>query len=87
MSYLIARCCDGIGCIAFRTPHGPPLVALKKKLIGIIGYGPVELITISRPQAYLEYAPYHIAATEDAFIRAVIKLYESVKERSSNYHI
>ena len=30
MSYLIARHCDGVGCIAFRTPHGPSLVALKK---------------------------------------------------------
>ena len=39
----------------------------------------MELITISRPQAYLEYAPYHIVATEDEFIRAVIKLYESIK--------
>lgn len=84
MSYLIARCCDGIGCIAFRIPHGPSLVALKKKLIGIIGYGPVELITISRPQAYLEHAPYHVAATEDEFIRTVIKLYESIKGYSCN---
>ena len=80
MCYLIARLCNGIGCIVLRTPHGPPLVTLKQKLIGMIGFGPVELITISRPQAYLEYAPYHVVATEDEFILVVIKLFEYVKK-------
>ena len=87
MCYLIARYRDGIGCVAFRIPYGRPLVALKKKLIGIISLDTIELITISRPMAYWEYAPYHIVATEDAFVHAVIQLYESVKEQSSNYHI
>ena len=84
MSYLIARHCDGIGCVAFRTPHGPPLVTLKKKLLGIIGLGPVELITISRPMAYLEYGPYNVVSTEDEFVLAVIQLYESAKEQTTS---
>lgn len=83
MCYLIARCCGSIGCIALRISHGPPLVTLKQKLIGIIGYGPVEMVTISRPMAYPEYAPYNVAATEDEFILAVMKLYESTKEQTN----
>lgn len=79
MCYLIARHYDGIGCIAFRIAHGPPLVALKKKLIKIIGFDTIELITISRPMAYLEYGPYNVVTTEDEFVLAVIQLYESAR--------
>ena len=86
MCYLIARYCNGIGCIAFRTPHGPPLLALKKRLIGMIGFESVELITISRPMAYLEYSPYNVVTTEDTFIHSVVRLYESVKEQDNYQH-
>ena len=86
MCYLIARYCNSIGCVAVRTPHGPPLIAMKKKLIGMIGFESVELITISRPMAYLEYSPYNVVATEDKFIHSVVRLYESVKERGNYQH-
>lgn len=85
MCYLIAKHFNGIGCVAFRIPHGPPLVALKKKLISIIGLNTIELITISRPVAYLEYGPYSVVATEEEFVHAVIQLYESTREHTTSY--
>lgn len=80
MCYLVARHFEKTGCIAIKVSHGPQLVALKRKLLRHIGYGSVELVTISRPMAYLEYAPFYIAATEDAFIEAVTKLCEPTRE-------
>lgn len=80
MGYLLARNNLGLGCLAIKCDPGHRLVALKREIIQRIGYGPVELITISRPVAYLEYAPYAILDTEDEFIRAVMELYETTKE-------
>lgn len=74
MCYVIAKHIKQIGCIAFKTSQGKHLVELKQKMIGQIGCDEVELITISRPSAYGEYAPYTFVETEEAFIAAAIEL-------------
>ena len=58
MCYLIAKDRDSHGCYALKTNHGRHLVELKKG---------VQLVTISRPTAYGEYAPYHFVDTEQEF--------------------
>lgn len=67
MCYLIAKDCDAHGCFAFKTTQGKHLVELKRELNEAVGYKGVQLVTISRPTAYGEYAPYHFVETEEEF--------------------
>jgi hypothetical protein len=74
MCYLVAKNFDEVGCVALQTKQGQHLADFKKKLIGIVGYDKVQLITISRPSAYGEYEPYHFVDTELEFEAAVAKM-------------
>ena len=59
MCYVIAKDRYAHGCIAFETVHGKHLADLNEAL----GNTGVEIMTISRPEAYGEYAPYHFVQT------------------------
>lgn len=74
MCYLVAKHLCFPGCVAYRSSHGPHLREFKMRIIRQIGYEEVELVVLSRPSAYPEYAPYRIMDTEE-FISAVIELY------------
>lgn len=74
MCFLIAKKFNDIGCLALQTSHGQHLVDFKKKLISEIGTDRIQLVTISRPSAYGEYAPYQFIDTEKEFEKAVKKL-------------
>jgi len=60
MCYLVAKDRDAHGCFALKTTHGKHLVELKRELNKVVGYKGIQLVTISRPTAYGEYAPYHL---------------------------
>lgn len=47
------------------------MVELKRRLNKAVGYKGIELITISRPTAYVEYAPYQFIDTEQEFEQLV----------------
>ena len=64
MCYLVAKDRNAHGCFALKTTHGKHLVELKRELNKEVGYKGVQLVTISRPTAYGEYAPYHFVDTE-----------------------
>ena len=59
MCYLVAKDRNAHGCFSLKTTHGKHLVELKRELDREVGYKGVQLVTISRPTAYGEYAPYH----------------------------
>jgi hypothetical protein len=67
MCYLVAKDRASHGCVALKTEHGKHLVELKRNLNKEVGYKGVQLVTISRPTAYGEYAPYYIAKDEQEF--------------------
>ena len=67
MCYLVAKDRDAHGCFVLKTTHGKHLVELKRELNKAVGYKGVQLVTISRPTAYGEYAPYHFVDTEQEF--------------------
>ena len=71
MCYLVAKDRDALGCFALKTTHGKHLVELKRELNRAVGYKGVQLVTISRPTAYGEYAPYHFVDTEKEFLALV----------------
>lgn len=62
------------GCIAFETVHGKHLADLKWALNEALGNTGVEIMTISRPEAYGEYAPYHFVQTEEKLVAQVLAL-------------
>ena len=67
MCYLVAKDRYAHGCFALKTTHGKHLAELKRELNQAVGYKGVQLVTISRPTAYGEYAPYHFVDTEQEF--------------------
>ena len=74
MCYLIAKHIDRIGCVALKTTHGPQLSYFKSKLMSIVGYKKIQLVTLSRPSAYAEYEPYSFVETEES-LQAVMEMY------------
>ncbi|MDO5397558.1 MAG: hypothetical protein Q4G33_06485 [bacterium] len=71
MCYLIAKKINDIGSIALRTTHGKNLSEFKRQIERKVGYGEIQLITISRPSAYGEYEPYHFVNTKEDFVKAI----------------
>ena len=74
MCYLIAKNKNGHGCYALKTTHGKALVELKRGLNKTAVPKGIQLVTISRPNAYGEYAPYRFVRDETEFIHAVHEL-------------
>lgn len=71
MCYVVAKDRYAHGCYAYETRQGRHLVELKRELNEAVGLKGVQIITISRPEAYMEYAPYQIIEDEQEFIRLV----------------
>lgn len=74
MCYLVAKRVDAAGCIALRTSHGKHLVEFKTEIATKIGYEKIQLVTINRPSAYVEYEPYHFVKTKEEFSAMVEKM-------------
>lgn len=71
MCYLVAKNKNAHGCYALKTVHGVHLVDLKRQLNQFAVPHGIQLVTISRPNAYGEYAPYHILDSEEDFVQNV----------------
>ena len=67
------------GCYAIKTKQGQHLVDMKRELNRAVGTRGVQLVTISRPTAYGEYAPYHFVDSEQEFRERVMAM------RHNNY--
>ena len=65
--HLVAKAPKKRGCYALKTTHGKHLVELKRTLNAAVRERGIQLVTISRPTAYGEYAPYTFAKSEEEF--------------------
>ena len=74
MPYLVAKNFYQHGCYAMPVEHGPELVELKRDLQAATPLEHLQLVTISRPAAYGEYAPYIIVKDREEFIRLVLQM-------------
>lgn len=63
MCYVVVKNKNKHGCYALKAKHGKELVQLKNKLENNVGED-VQIVLISRPTAYGEYAPYSFAESE-----------------------
>lgn len=74
MCYLVAKDTTKRGCYALKTTHGKELVELKRLLNKAVGTRGIQLVTISRPTAYGEYAPYSFAKDKQEFMELVMAM-------------
>jgi hypothetical protein len=75
MCYIVAKDKNKHGCFALKTNLGKHLSGMIHELnrAGAASRG-IQLVTISRPTAYGEYAPYRFAKDEDEFRELVEKM-------------
>ena len=71
MCYLVAKDVNTHGCFALKTKLGQHLVELKRQLDDLVAHKGIQLVTISRPTAFGEYAPYTFVKSEPEFIELV----------------
>lgn len=74
MCYLVAKNKNAHGCFAMKMRHGKHLAELKRKINEQVVEKGIQLVTISRPTAYGEYAPYIFIHDEDEFEKTVRKM-------------
>lgn len=74
MCYLIAKDKNKHGCFAMKTQHGEHLVEIKRRMNQQVAGKGIQLVTISRPTAYGEYAPYTFVDDEQEFEKLVLKM-------------
>jgi len=74
MCYLVAKDKNRHGCYALKMMHGKQLSELKRRLNEAVAAKGIQLVTISRPTAYGEYAPYSFAENEQEFEKLVVSM-------------
>ena len=68
MIYLVAKSRNKHGCYAWKTTHGKHIVDIKRNLHMNAKTKHIQVVTISRPTAYGEYAPYTFVHSEQEFL-------------------
>lgn len=71
MCYLVAKNKNAHGCYALKTQHGSHLAEMKRRMNQQVATKGIQLVTISRPTAYGEYAPYTFIEDENEFEKIV----------------
>ncbi len=71
MCYVLAKDINRQGCVAFQTRLGKELSALIQELNDLAPRRGIQIVTISRPTAYGEYAPYSFVESEEELKEAV----------------
>ena len=74
MCFLVAKHVDRAGSVAIKTRRGKQLIELKRSLYNVVGCDKIQLVTVSRPSSYGEYAPYEFATTEAEFRKRVLSM-------------
>lgn len=76
MCYLVAKNKNQHGSYVMQTSLGEHLANLTSDLDKKVAHKGIQLVTISRPEAYGEYAPYRLIKSEDEFIKLVLSMAE-----------
>ena len=74
MCYLVAKKFKKQGSIALEIQHGKELSDLSRSLTLQTLKNNVQIVTISNPEAYKEYAPYTIIKDKEEFQKQVLAL-------------
>ncbi len=74
MCYIVAKDRNKQGCYALKSRIGKHLSAYTKSLNDSLPREGIQIIIISRPTAYGEYAPYSFVDTEEEFREKVMSM-------------
>lgn len=72
--YIIAKDINKRGCVALKTKIGQELADLNEELNRIVTKQSIQIVVISRPTAYGEYAPYSFVQNGDELKEAVKRM-------------
>ncbi len=72
--YIIAKNVNKRGCVALKTKIGQELADLNEELNQLVSKQGIQIVVISRPTAYGEYAPYSFVQNSDELKEAVKKM-------------
>ena len=74
MCYLVVNNFGERGSIAVQMQHGPRLRSLTHYIEEVRKGKGSQIITLSNPDAYKEYAPYDICSDEAEFVQKVLSM-------------
>ena len=74
MCYLVVNNFGEHGSIAVQMQHGPRLRSLVHYIEEVRKGKGSQIMTLSYPDAYKEYAPYEICANESEFVQRVLAM-------------
>ena len=74
MCYILAKDVNKHGCVALKTKFGNELEKLSNELDKMVSGKGIQIVVISRPTAYGEYAPYSFVSTKEELISVVSKM-------------
>lgn len=74
MCYVVAKDRNKQGCFALKARIGKHLSDYTRSLNASIRKEGIQIIIISRPTAYGEYAPYRFVDTEEKFREIVLAM-------------
>lgn len=71
MCYVVIKDMNKQGCVAYKTKLGKGLAELIRELNQLAPRRGIQVVTISRPTAYGEYAPYSFVESSEDLKEAV----------------
>ena len=74
MIYLVAKNKNRRGCYALKTSNGTHIAGIKRQLYKELGSKGVQIVTVRRPTAFGEYAPYNFVQNESEFMNKAKEL-------------
>lgn len=74
MCFIIAKNFNKTGAVALQVCDADELLALEDRLSARLDMDKIQLVAISRPSAFGEYAPYQFAADSSDFERLALAL-------------
>lgn len=82
MCYIVAKDRNKQGCYALKSRIGKDLAKYTRELNKAISKEGIQIIVISRPTAYGEYAPYVFVDSEEKFKKLVLEMQKTEAKKA-----
>ncbi len=82
MCYIVAKDRNKQGCYALKSRIGKDLAKYTRELNKAISKDGIQIIVISRPTAYGEYAPYVFVESEEKFKKLVLEMQKTEAKKA-----
>lgn len=79
MSYIVVKDFESIGCVCFGSDKPGLIPSIMKTLNSALDITRIQVVVLSNPNAYGEYAPYRFINDLDEFLEECLKLNKQIK--------